>query len=141
VVQLGLRDDEGGLNLAMSPATIERVRAKGAHAGEALLNDFNFAHHQWVRFRVLMGQLEPNLRAMDRLLRDGVFPAATLVDMQFNSQEAGTPFPYPRNQAWCDDALQRITALRQLIDGWPDGPLFGQDTPRPNPVLRVTPAV
>ena len=130
VVQLRLRDDEGGLNLAM-----------GARAGEARLNDFNFTHHQWVRFRVLMGQLEPNLRAMERLLHDEVFPATTLVDMQLNSREAETPFPYPRNRLWCDDALQRIAALRQLIDGWPDGPLFGQDTPRPNPVLRVTPEV
>jgi hypothetical protein len=141
VVQLRLRDDEGGLNLAMSPATIERVRAKGTRAGETFLNEFNFNHHQWVRFRVLMGQLEPNLQTIERLLNDEVFPAAKLVEMQLKGGEAETPFPYPRNRLWCDDALQRVAALRQLIDGWQERPLFGQDTPRPNPVLRVTPAV
>jgi predicted acylesterase/phospholipase RssA len=141
VVQLRLSDDEGGLNLAMDPATIQRVREKGARAGEALLTDFNFNHHQWVRFRVLMGQLEPNLQAIETVLKDEVFPIARLIEMQLNGGDAATPFPYRRSQVWCDDALKRVTALRELVESWPHTPFFGQDTPLPNPVLRVTPEV
>ena len=56
VVQIRLARDEGGINLTMPPATIARLIRLGEEAADALLTEFNFEHHQWVRLRVLMEQ-------------------------------------------------------------------------------------
>jgi hypothetical protein len=42
----------------MPSETIDNVMRKGLLAGETLVTRLNFEHHQWVRFRVLMAQLE-----------------------------------------------------------------------------------
>src|SRR5205085_545017 len=101
------------------------------------LSKFNFDHHRWVRFRVLMAQLEVQLLKMQSSLHpeDGgiyrLLNAATL---------KGPPaFPYPRSDKWCKDAIDCIGRLRSLIGDWHPPEIFDADSPRPKPVLRVTP--
>jgi predicted acylesterase/phospholipase RssA len=64
---------EGGLNLAMSNATIQRLAERGADAAEAIMNQFDEPHypplrdgeptstgwdnHRWVRYRALLSVL------------------------------------------------------------------------------------
>jgi hypothetical protein len=118
---------------------LEGVIQKGRLAGEALLTRFNFEHHQWVRFRVLMAQLESNLLEMkDVLRRDN--PAFNLQKLLADQSNKENRYPYSRDEAWGEKAFQRIEQLRNVVDTW-DRPVFGQAIPKPEPSLRITPRV
>ncbi len=148
VVQVRLAAHEGGLNLAMPPATRAAIAAKGRQAGDTLLREFDFDHHRWVRCQVLLNQLEANLHAMratfDREDYAALFDAAPA---------AARAFPYPRTGPWRAEALRHLAALRALDEAllaedaawrqahaeWAGEDFFAHDTPRPVPVLRVVP--
>ncbi len=148
VVQVRLAAHEGGLNLAMPPATLAAIATKGRAAGETLLRDFDFDHHRWVRCQVLLHQLEANLHAM-RATFDREDYAALFAAPPAEARE----FPYPRTGPWRTEALRHIAALRALDEAlatedaawraahaeWAGEDFFGHDTPRPVPVLRVVP--
>jgi predicted acylesterase/phospholipase RssA len=149
VVQIRLNKDEGGLNLNMPPEIITRVAEKGQRAGKILSDphDFNFEHHWWVRFRVLMAQLELNLEGIQGVLDSPGFDGR--LEQQFSSEtDVKLKFPYYRDETWCKEAIKRVGELRTLIDAWQDAHsqspmphLFSTDPPLPQPVLRVTPEV
>jgi predicted acylesterase/phospholipase RssA len=141
VVQVRLAPHEGGLNLAMDPATIELIGQKGRRAGE-LLADMDFRQHQWVRLLVLMAYLERGVYRMRT-----AFPDGAAYDALFREQLAafGSPARWyrPKDQDWCDNAGERLRALLALLSTW-DGvsshaEFFGDDPPRPAAALRVTP--
>ena len=138
VVQVRLRDDEGGLNLAMPQNTIEAVKKKGEKAGDKILKYFNFEHHQWVRFQVLMALLEEQLEKMETVLEQKKLDYEKLATDQQNQDHK---YPYPRHESWCKEALDRVDKMRNLIQkDWSKPLLFkDDDTPLPEPVLRVTP--
>lgn len=136
VVQIRLSDGEGGLNLSMNNKTIKKVKKKGEIAGEKILNDFNFKHHQWVRFQVLMGLLETELTNMEQVLRDKELDYEDLVKKQL---DGNNKYPYRRDENWCDEALERVQKIQDLVEGWGDSSLIDENTPRPPSVVRVTP--
>lgn len=167
VVQIRLNQDEGGLNLNMPPDTIEKIVRKGNEAGDKLVNDFKFEQHQWVRFLVLMKQLERNFaRVQDVVAQDA--PFVKLLDT-LSADNPPTPppeLPYSRPPDWCTLAKSSVADLRTLAENWEkvakqwedalaskaaqDGtdaeqsttPLFfHQNSPEPDPVLRITPEV
>jgi len=135
VVQVRLSENEGGLNLSMDNETIKNVKDKGKKAGEKILTDFNFKHHQWVRFQVLMGLLETELTKMEHVLRE--IDCKSLAKEQL---DGNNKYPYRRDETWCGEALERVQKMQDLVEGWSDSPIFvGKGTPLPKPVLRVTP--
>lgn len=145
IVQVRFAPDEGGLNLAMGRDAIASITAKGREAAALLLN-FNFDEHRWVRFRVLMSQLEaqlvttrlsfPDCDAYKRLLKQGALGSR-----------------YPQDEEWCDEALRRMEAMLDLLGTWDKhhqqwrtdhaqwkhDSFFPLDWPEPEPALRVTP--
>lgn len=151
VVQVELAETEGGLNLAMTPETIAAVMQKGRAAGEALRDDFDFDHHRWVRFQVLMAELEERLHEMQQTYKDADYPA--LIRRAGVATQDG--FPYPRSGPWTAEALRRLEELQALVErwqqedrewqrshaAWQQRSFFDHDSPRPEPVLRVTPDV
>ncbi|MEP6574224.1 MAG: hypothetical protein ABJD11_16100 [Gemmatimonadota bacterium] len=144
IVQVRLSSDEGGLNLAMPEHTIEQVMAKGDKAGEKILRYFNLDEHRWIRFRVLMAELERNFAVMEQRLEQREFDVVALCASESakESSRVSDPtavFPYPRDAAWCENALARVRGLRQLSSEWEASVLFGEDVPAPRPVLRVVP--
>ncbi len=135
VVQVRLSDGEGGLNLSMDKKIIEDVIKKGERAGEKIVNDFNFKHHQWVRFQVLMGLLETELTNMEHVLREIDCKSLAKEQLDGNNQ-----YPYRRDETWCCEALDRVQKMQNLVECWSDLPIFVREgTPLPKPVLRVTP--
>jgi hypothetical protein len=142
VVQIRLRSDEGGLNLAMSQETIKGVIHKGERAGEALLRQFDFDEHFWVRFRVLTKQVEAGLAQMRERLhaRGNQYPVPG---------EIGT-YPFLPNAGedlarWCAEAQQRLAHLDIVLQQWElsrPADLFAvEKLPIPEAVLRVSPKV
>lgn len=150
VVQIRLARDEGGINLTMPPATIARLIRLGEEAADALLTEFNFEHHQWVRLRVLMEQLTTQLNGMDARL-DPALIGKLLAD-QARDQKPNFPYRMP-SQMWRHEAAVRIGKLRDLIVAWETADAtwraayLGQATlffpppsrAEPEPELRVTP--
>lgn len=158
IVQIRLDKDEGGLNLAMPEAIIEKVVQKGHEAGDILCdpNKFNLDHHVWVRFLVLMNQLEYNIIGMQEVLESPEFEQQngptqiSLLEHQLKvSSDPQLIYPYLRDTAWIEHAAPRVAALLDLIKDWNISPLddrnrpcfFSEDAPLPKPALRVTPEV
>jgi predicted acylesterase/phospholipase RssA len=152
VMQIRLNDREGGLNLTMPQSVIKGVVSKGTEAGQKFLDrtEFDFDQHWWVRFLVLMAQLEKNIAHLHKVLGD---PTTLSIDERLQREVASaesstTRYPYYRDEDWRIRAMPRIDALCDLIATWQqinDGEkvsaFFGQDAPQPDPALRVTPRI
>ncbi len=136
IVTVRLRANEGSLNLGMPGDVIREVQQKGAEAGRRLASGFCFDHHRWVRFLVIMAQLERELKEMlesfatqpdyERLLTPG--------------QRAG--FPFPQGDDWCARAWELISAIRTFLQqDYPghDGHFDNDRVPRPEPIKRLVP--
>jgi hypothetical protein len=156
IVQIRLDEQEGGLKFTMPTDIIDRMVNKGQKAGnilcptdadradpEKLQTKFNFEHHWWVRFLVVMAQLEQNVENLQEVFDDPAFQK--LLDKQLASKGAPPSYPYWRDENWCKEAKDRITELRTLIDCWKNAPqpggsreFFRTNAPLPDPVLRVT---
>ncbi|HWT00929.1 MAG TPA: patatin-like phospholipase family protein [Pyrinomonadaceae bacterium] len=143
IVQIRLSDKEGGLNLEMPKEVIEHVVRKGEDAGDALTHDFNMSKHQWVRFRVLMGQMEKAMRAMKKALDDpgGGLPRPFDYPRLLEEQrDPSLKYPFVRDECWCDNAEVRLAAIGLAIDAWTP-PDFSPEPPLPEPTLRVAPEI
>jgi hypothetical protein len=148
IAQIAFAPDEGGLNLAMGPRQIESILRKGKRAGE-LLRDFEFDQHRWVRFRVLMAELELQLERFREVVGDPEHFDALLLE------RVRRGYPYPRNPEWCAEAQAWLAALRALSvslaerrSAWKAAHpseqsrlFFGERVPQPEPSLRMTPRV
>lgn len=139
VVQIRLRDDEGGLNLAMDAATIRNIVAKGKLAGTVLRGHFNFPEHQWVRLRQLLAELERNLTGMRGVIEEGrSFWLERLGPVQWGS-ETERRFAYAQPEAWFREAVVRLEALMDVAATWSEAPLLEQQPPEPRAELRMMP--
>jgi predicted acylesterase/phospholipase RssA len=148
IVQIRLDETEGGLNLAMPKEIIEKIVQKGQKAGATLCDpaEFNLDHHIWVRFLVLMAQLEQNVVSMQEVLKSPDFDNLLEQKIQ-NSVDQQNRYPYSKEASWSKDAALRVAVLRNLIKEWNIPPMdekqkpcfFCKDAPLPQPVLRVTP--
>jgi hypothetical protein len=139
IVQIWLEPHEGGLNLAMSPETIRGMEEKGKQAGEKLRH-LDFQEHRWVRFLVLMAELEKGLLQLDEAL------TAEDVEQLFKS---AVEFKWYRQSEWPlkqrDEAVNRMEQLLALVSAWKSstlGPkLFSEHPPKPESVLRIAPPI
>ena len=139
IVQIRLTDDEGGLNLNMDAETIKKVVAKGDEAGDELIHHFKMDQHQWVRFRVLMKQMERSLYDLKRAIAPGSFYDKTLETRPLNKD-----YPYQRDDGWLDNAERRLDDIGHVIgeiQKMNPEVLFSDGSPTPDPVLRVTPQI
>jgi predicted acylesterase/phospholipase RssA len=149
VVEVRFSPLEGGLKLALGQAEIKSLVDKGRRAGALLCNEFSFGEHQWVRFLVLMAQLEAQLRRTTVPFPD----SEAYARMLRNSMEGN--YPYRHDSAWCAEAGNRMEALLGLLtswdehqkiwktrsSGWGEQSFFGRNAPQPVSTLRVTPMV
>lgn len=140
IVSIALSDKEGGLNLEMDPKIIQEVVIKGELAGDKLLQYFKFEQHQWVRFRVLVRELERNLMRIKEVIADEPtsFDYHTLIE-QGRLEELF----FPSKQGWGDDVAKLLDAVRSFMrtEGWTNhlGLMKEEPYPVPEPTLRVTP--
>lgn len=162
IVTVRLTKQEGGLNLTMDPATIARLTNKGARAGLEILRQFDLRHHQWVRLRLLLNELEEQLADLRRDIRLELSPeewqrieeqlgsalqslnieelaedqpATNLVQrLLFDERQAAVRFPYPRTGPLSEREALRLNLLLVLIELWgrEEGGVFRKDGPRTN---------
>jgi hypothetical protein len=127
IVQVRFAVGEGGLNLAMSPDTIERIRTKGETAADKLLCDFDFDQHRWTRFLSLMALLENQLEMMDGAFRQQSANNEwqnykdLLASQKFQTEvprPANPNFIYNRDRQWLDQADKMVEELLTVVNCW-----------------------
>ena len=124
-----LGEDEGGLNLSMEESTITAIAGRGAEAGRALRERFNWRNHKWVRYLSFMTALEDALQRWEHAY-----------DESRELAEATTPLPSYRassseRAAMRDASLAFLAHVRQNFG---TGPFRRtRRRPRPEPVLRA----
>ncbi|MGH2683589.1 MAG: hypothetical protein ACRDIX_10190 [Actinomycetota bacterium] len=135
---------EGGLNLGMDAATIERLQARGGRVGQAIIDTFDFDQHFFTRYLLAMQQLELGLVGQEVVgttretgLRD-VFAARR---ERFAAGDVGAGELFGRTSDWLPRAGTATWALIQAAETWAEFGRYMGDQPRPQPVMRVIPDV
>jgi hypothetical protein len=149
VCHVRLSNDEGGLNLEMDSAIVEGLLDRGADAGRAIHDNFEWEQHRFTRYLTLMNLLQSNLVESGEEAR---FP-------QFATRLRRGGFTYfgrGHDSAWCASAADLTAALLNEAeswmrasrtsaahaDRWPNPPLGGfggGDQPMPQPTMKVVP--
>lgn len=160
IVRLRLNDNEGGLNLDMEQAIIERIVARGEDAAGALISYYLTARtdgaqakgwddQRFIRLCTLLKMLEARspgiLRAMspgwpyatdfDRLIANAVRP-----DGNDNSDQALPPgFGEPLTEKQAEALRKAMDALKQLMETLGTSEAQSAFKAIPEPELRVRP--
>lgn len=136
IVEIRLADDEGGMNLRMPKELILRLVARGAEAGDELL-EFDWDAHRVIRYRVAMARLTDALgRLRDTWERDGGALYRQLIESYPTSGEAGSS--YLRGVDWWKRDREATDALAAAMASWAAAGWPGVDAPFPNPSPIVT---
>lgn len=135
VVEVHLRDDEGGMNLRMPPETVLRLAAKGRAAAALLVREFDFDQHRWTRYLTSMAEMQAVLATMrDRYRGPLQGKTSGYADLLAASADRS---PYRRDAQWSAAAAVRTELLLNFALG--SVPDFARQAPRPDPNLRITP--
>ncbi len=136
VVEIRLRPGEGGLNLRMDPDVIMALVARGAEAGDKLL-EFEWDPHRVIRYRIAMTRLTDALESLDVAwtVRDY---AQLLEHYPFKHALASS---YLDTKGWRPVDLAATLHLLQTVQDWreADWPALREDRPTPAPVIRMAP--
>jgi predicted acylesterase/phospholipase RssA len=132
---------EGGLNLNMPAETLTKLQQYGAEAGVLLRDRFDFDRHRWVRFRVLMSELEHQILSLEEPLNEiDDKTGRTVYDtIMYAARAAGFPFASIAQPPWLSSADTRMRALRAMIGVWSDANRESSelDGPRPSADLAA----
>jgi Patatin-like phospholipase len=149
VVQIKLKPDQGGLNLAMPAPLIKELSGYGHEAGAALARKFlagddgsaarGWREHRWVRFNVLLVALRERARAL-RIAADLAQHAAPL-RAQIAQAQTAPPLAgegEPALSAEQGAALQRLLdAIEQIEQAFDAASAAQPYQPSPLPSIRV----
>ncbi|KGB53258.1 Patatin-like phospholipase [Sphingopyxis sp. LC81] len=140
IVHVALDKVEGGMNLDMSQDILDSISLKGTVAGERLYQ-FSFDNHYWVRWRNVASGLQ---RYTIRIAASAkVVPPIPAYEAAFATVRTGTPPPvsYKFRSAETQTAAQNLFAdLVSRGEEWDDlGPDLSDGTPRPLPLMQITP--
>jgi predicted acylesterase/phospholipase RssA len=128
VAEIWLSPDEGGLNLDMDAATIERLIERGREAGRTIAERFSTVSgtepmswdgHRWTRFRSAMAGLMHALRRLERNAAVAMPGDATLAEL-LADRDRPPSYPFDTlDQAQAarlatDDLLELVAAMREL---------------------------
>jgi predicted acylesterase/phospholipase RssA len=139
IVHVALKDNEGGINLAMDSTTIENLARYGAEAGDKLCKEFDLDLHRWRRFLVAMARMEETLGEA----ADAYFEPKGGVDdfSHFLARYAQNPEHYEqKNKGVLVAMLARGAELARLGERWKQNPKIRDGLiPQPPTNLRITP--
>lgn len=155
IVHVYTTQEEGGLNLNMSRATIEALSARGKLAGEKLRRRFTGAdrsrlswdNHRWVRYRSTMALIEKMLGELDTAYRSPL-PGDRPYEELITRRQGEEPGSYPwRPLSRRDFAARATRRLIEVAAEWASsGESFKEGNfidgaPRPTPEMRIKPRI
>lgn len=150
VVHVHMSPDEGGMNLAMPAATIDKLTQRGQHAAERLVQAYaqepsdrlavSWDAHRWVRMRAAL----PAIAALLRSFADGWSAAddgrrsyAELIDRERDDAPGSYFMDRPEQRALAHEVSRGLEALACAIAGAPADLAHG--APHPAPEARLVP--
>ena len=143
VVHIGLTNEEGGLNLTMPPALIDKLVGYGVDAGAELTRSaqsggFDFNDHRWRRFLVLYARLEETFEQMAQTWGDDSQTngfKTTIRNMLDEPSSFAASSKQDRQKAY-----DRMDGLIALTAGWANDPVRDKlKPPKPDSTLSVRP--
>jgi hypothetical protein len=138
IVHVALKPEEGGLNLTMDQATIQKLVGYGQKAGDTLRTEFDMDEHRWRRFLVAMARMEETLDDVANAYA-GV-PDAPETFEAFLARYPQAPAHYKQKPPILAAMLARGAQLDQSGVGWRVKPTIREgNIPRPATHLRITP--
>jgi predicted acylesterase/phospholipase RssA len=138
IAHVVLKPDEGGLNLAMDNATIQRLASYGEQAGEILRKEFDLDSHRWRRFLVAMAKMEETLDEVATAY-DGI-PGGLEAFAEFLDRYAQQPDQFKQNAAVLAAMLKRGRQLAAEGVEWRSPPTIRDGhIPKPETDLRISP--
>ncbi|HEX8225931.1 MAG TPA: patatin-like phospholipase family protein [Allosphingosinicella sp.] len=163
IVHIRMLSGEGGLNLAMSQATVRRLDSRGRLAGKVIAGRFqpgattdplyggelrlNWSNHRFVRFRSFIAALEVTAaRFVGGWKKD--LPSRPSLDEMIDRTAGGMPpyvgyvFSSSAQRALARDMVGSVEALHDLAEGSAasvDFTATRHTSPRPKPALRLRP--
>lgn len=148
IAQIRLTPDEGGLHLKTDAKAIDDMSKKGEKAGEKIVSTFDFEQHTWVRFLVLMAQLEKNVGEIENQLNEINNLLSKPLPNTYPYQDTKTAQLPIEAQKHINDLLTFIQAWKKyklsqdMVKDRNDYPCFFRlNEPLPRPVLRVRPGI
>jgi predicted acylesterase/phospholipase RssA len=138
VVHISQRSNEGGFNLGMEPAIVERLACRGTVAGRKLRDQFGWDLHVWIRLRAHLAAQEKCAVAFSRTfakLKDISAKAAAAV-----GRPPSDPPRYPWDKAKLDLALDAVDELGKtflFLEGQQSA--LQEGSPEPRAPLRISP--
>ena len=138
IAHVALENEEGGLNLAMSEATIRKLVDYGEQAGETLRDDFDLDGHRWRRFLVAMARMEETLDEVAKAYEG--LPGGPEAFGDFLARYSGVPDSYEQDPMRLAEMLKRGAELSASGANWRAKPTIREGRiPKPPTNLRVTP--
>ncbi len=136
VVSIRLDKHEGGMNLQMPDDVVLRLVARGAEAGDKLL-EFDWDTHRRVRYRIATGRLADALEQFDHAY------SAAGYELLLNPERdiEGGGVTYFKSKRWRLRDWQATRQLLVLAQGWREAQWPALDSPRPSPApsIRMAP--
>jgi hypothetical protein len=148
IVHVVLKPDEGGLNLTMTDATVQKLVDHGRKAGQLLRDSFVLEEHRWRRFLVSMARMEQSLDEVAAAYEQDPGKFGEFLDkfvreqMPYRSpkQAGGRPPNSQDTEVRVDEMLKRARQLVELGTAWRNAPTIrNDDIPKPGTNLRITP--
>lgn len=143
IVHVGLSEDEGGLNIAMTEETVRNLVALGKRAGERLVefdnNDMDA--HRWRRFLVAMARMEQTLDDLTLSYEGVAQTSGPNVESfgRFLERYPALAREYKQGPEVLDVMLARAAELAKIGAQWRDSPTVRSgDIPHPDTNLRIT---
>jgi predicted acylesterase/phospholipase RssA len=139
VVRVALKDDEGGLNLTMSPDQVAELVAFGEEAGRLAASPaFDLDEHRWRRFLIAMAELEESLDLITAS-HDGGSGGSESFGAFLERYHFQGSYP-PRSKAWKREILARADELVAIGNRWRNSPTIRSGKiPKPECAMRITP--
>jgi predicted acylesterase/phospholipase RssA len=138
IAHVVLESEEGGLNLAMSEATIRKLVDYGGQAGEKLRDDFDLDGHRWRRFLVAMARMEETLDEIAKAYEG--LPGGPEAFADFLARYSDAPDSYKQDPARLAEMLKRGAELAAIGASWRAKPTIREgEIPKPPTNLRITP--
>jgi predicted acylesterase/phospholipase RssA len=136
IVEVHLRDDEGGMSLAMPPETVRSAARRGQAATAELAARFDLDQHRWTRYLTAMGELQEVIARMQASY-DAAGSGGAGGGYRNLISAAPSRTAHTRDAEWAGQALHRTEALLAFVRS--DVPDFTDWSAGPAAVLRITP--
>ena len=138
IVHIGLKPDEGGLNLTMDEVKILNLAGYGEEAGNKLLTEFDLDSHRWRRFLVAMARVEQTLDEVAKAYQEAPADGENFED--FLTRYAQDPEQYKQDAMRLPAMFNRGAQLAAMGTSWRQEPTIrGGNIPKPGTNLRISP--